>query len=60
MPDGRNRIQPEVADLARDVKALREAGAHFRNTIGIGNGGKQILLDDPAGNRVELFEPQTN
>jgi catechol 2,3-dioxygenase-like lactoylglutathione lyase family enzyme len=64
MPDGRqpepggwNRIQLEVADLASLVETLREAGAHFRNDIVIGNGGKQILLDDPSGNPIELFEP---
>jgi catechol 2,3-dioxygenase-like lactoylglutathione lyase family enzyme len=64
MPDGRkpspggwNRIQIEVDDLAAKVETLRKAGAHFRNDIVIGNGGKQILLDDPAGNCIELFEP---
>jgi predicted enzyme related to lactoylglutathione lyase len=64
MPDGRkptpggwNRIQLEVKDLAAKVESLRKAGAHFRNDIVIGNGGKQILLDDPAGNCIELFEP---
>jgi catechol 2,3-dioxygenase-like lactoylglutathione lyase family enzyme len=64
MPDGRkpepggwNRIQLHVADLGKVVEALRSAGAHFRNDIVIGNGGKQILLDDPAGNPIELFEP---
>jgi catechol 2,3-dioxygenase-like lactoylglutathione lyase family enzyme len=64
MPDGRkpepggwNRIQLEVDDLASEVKALRDAGAHFRNEIVGGRGGKQILLDDPAGNPIELFEP---
>jgi catechol 2,3-dioxygenase-like lactoylglutathione lyase family enzyme len=64
MPDGRkpepggwNRIQLQVADLAGEVERLRNAGAHFRNDIVIGNGGKQILLDDPAGNPIELFEP---
>lgn len=64
MPDGRkpapggwNRIQLEVEDLAAKVETLRKAGAHFRNDIVIGNGGKQILLDDPAGNCIELFEP---
>jgi catechol 2,3-dioxygenase-like lactoylglutathione lyase family enzyme len=63
MPDGRkpapggwNRIQIEVEDLAAKVELLRQAGAHFRNDIVIGNGGKQILLDDPAGNCIELFE----
>ena len=64
MPDGRvpepggwNRIQLEVDDLAREVDSLRDAGAHFRNEIVTGRGGKQILLDDPSGNAVELFEP---
>jgi catechol 2,3-dioxygenase-like lactoylglutathione lyase family enzyme len=64
MPDGRkptaggwNRIQIEVEDLERQVEALRTAGAHFRNDIVTGFGGKQILLDDPAGNPIELFEP---
>ncbi|HEV8438155.1 MAG TPA: VOC family protein [Methylomirabilota bacterium] len=64
MPDGRtpepggwNRIQLEVQDLAREVERLRNAGARFRNDIVTGFGGKQILLDDPAGNPIELFEP---
>lgn len=64
MPDGRkpepggwNRIQLEVDDLASKVETLRKAGARFRNDIVIGFGGKQILLDDPAGNPIELFEP---
>lgn len=64
MPDGRkpepggwNRIQLEVQDLAREVETLRKAGARFRNEIVTGFGGKQILLDDPAGNPIELFEP---
>jgi catechol 2,3-dioxygenase-like lactoylglutathione lyase family enzyme len=64
MPDGRrpepggwNRIQLEVNDLASLVESLRTAGVHFRNDIVTGNGGKQILLDDPAGNPIELFEP---
>lgn len=64
MPDGRkpapggwNRIQIEVEDLAAKVELLSRAGAHFRNDIVMGNGGKQILLDDPAGNCIELFEP---
>ena len=64
MPDGRrptpggwNRIQLEVDDLEREVEMLRAAGAQFRNEIVSGFGGKQILLDDPAGNPIELFEP---
>jgi catechol 2,3-dioxygenase-like lactoylglutathione lyase family enzyme len=67
MPDGRkpapggwNRIRLEVEDIAAKVEALRAAGAQFRNDIVIGNGGKQILLDDPAGNCIELFEPPQN
>ena len=64
MPDGRlpepggwNRFSLEVADLAATVEQLREAGVHFRNDIVKGVGGKQILIDDPSGNPVELFEP---
>lgn len=64
MPDGRipepggwNRFQLEVADLEGIVDGLRAAGVHFRNDIVTGVGGKQILLDDPSGNPVELFEP---
>ncbi len=64
MPDGRkpepggwNRIQLPVEDLVREVGRLRNAGAHFRNEIVTGFGGKQILLEDPAGNPIELFEP---
>jgi catechol 2,3-dioxygenase-like lactoylglutathione lyase family enzyme len=56
-PGGWNRISLEVADLAGMVKRLRASGAHFRNDIVVGVGGDQILLDDPAGNCVELFEP---
>jgi catechol 2,3-dioxygenase-like lactoylglutathione lyase family enzyme len=64
MPDGRkpepggwNRIQLQVDDLEGLVETLRNAGVHFRNDIVSGFGGKQILLDDPAGNPIELFEP---
>lgn len=64
MPDGRlpvpggwNRIQLQVADIASEVERLRAAGLHFRNDIVTGPGGSQILLDDPSGNPVELFEP---
>jgi catechol 2,3-dioxygenase-like lactoylglutathione lyase family enzyme len=66
MPDGRrpqpggwNRIQLEVSDLAREVDRLRRAGARFRNDVVTGVGGRQILLEDPAGNPIELFEPMT-
>jgi catechol 2,3-dioxygenase-like lactoylglutathione lyase family enzyme len=56
-PGGWNRISLQVDDLEAQVKTLREAGAHFRNEIVSGVGGKQILLDDPSGNPVELFQP---
>lgn len=56
-PGGWNRIQIEVEDLESEVQKLRQANAHFRNDVVAGNGGKQILLDDPAGNPIELFEP---
>ena len=56
-PGGWNRFSLEVADLAATVEELRKAGVHFRNDIVTGVGGKQILLDDPSGNPVELFEP---
>ena len=56
-PGGWNRFALEVSDLAATVEALRKAGAHFRNDIVTGVGGKQILLDDPSGNPIELFEP---
>jgi catechol 2,3-dioxygenase-like lactoylglutathione lyase family enzyme len=64
MPDGRvpepggwNRIQLEVADLAAEVERLEGAGASFRNEIVSGRGGDQILLEDPSGNPIELFQP---
>src|ERR687892_1285090 len=55
-PGGWNRIQLEVDDLPSVVEALRQSGTHFRNEIVSGRGGKQILLDDPSGNPVELFQ----
>src|SRR5262245_51461334 len=64
MPDGRkqqpggwNRFAIEVVDLEATVAVLRGAGARFRNEIVAGVGGKQILLEDPSGNPIELFEP---
>ena len=64
MPDGRqqapggwNRFALEVENLEATVTSLRKAGAHFRNDIVIGVGGKQILLEDPSGNPIELFQP---
>ena len=56
-PAGWNRIQLEVDDLEATVETLRGAGARFRNEIVNGNGGKQILLEDPSGNPIELFQP---
>ena len=64
MPDGRkqepggwNRFAIEVTNLAATVETLRKAGARFRNDIVTAVGGKQILVEDPSGNPVELFEP---
>jgi catechol 2,3-dioxygenase-like lactoylglutathione lyase family enzyme len=56
-PGGWNRFAIEVNDLAARVDALRSAGAHFRNEIVTGVGGRQILVEDPSGNPIELFEP---
>jgi len=56
-PGGWNRFSLEVSDLAAMVEELREAQVHFRNEIVTGVGGRQILLDDPSGNPIELFEP---
>jgi catechol 2,3-dioxygenase-like lactoylglutathione lyase family enzyme len=56
-PGGWNRFMVEVEDLETTAAALRDAGVRFRNDIVIGVGGKQILLDDPSGNPIELFEP---
>jgi catechol 2,3-dioxygenase-like lactoylglutathione lyase family enzyme len=64
MPDGRqqepggwNRFAIEVEDLEAMVEKLRDAGARFRNDVVTGVGGKQILLEDPSGNPIELFQP---
>jgi len=56
-PGGWNRFQFEVEDLEATVARLREHGARFRNEIVAGVGGMQILVEDPAGNPVELFQP---
>ena len=56
-PGGWNRFAIETNDLASMVEALSKAGAHFRNEIVTGVGGKQIIVDDPSGNPIELFEP---
>jgi catechol 2,3-dioxygenase-like lactoylglutathione lyase family enzyme len=56
-PGGWNRIHFIVDDLAAEVTRLRDAGARFRNHMVEGPGGKQILLQDPSGNVIELFQP---
>lgn len=58
-PGGWNRVHLEVADLAAEVARLRAAGVSFRtDAIVTGPGGAQVILDDPSGNPVELFEPR--
>ena len=64
MPDGRkqepggwNRIVLQVQDLPARIEALQEAGVHFRNQMEVRPGGRQIQVEDPDGNPVELFEP---
>jgi glyoxylase I family protein len=56
-PGGWNRIVLRVADLPAFLERLKAAGIHFRNDMEVGPGGKQIQLEDPDGNPVELFEP---
>ena len=56
-PGGWNRLVLEVEDVEAEVERLQQAGLTFRNEIVTGPGGKQILVEDPAGNVVELFEP---
>jgi catechol 2,3-dioxygenase-like lactoylglutathione lyase family enzyme len=56
-PGGWNRFALEVDDLDAVVDELEKAGAQFRNNIVEGVGGKQIILDDPSGNPIELFQP---
>ncbi len=64
MPDGRqqepggwNRVVLQVANLANLIEQLKGAGLHFRNQMEVGPGGRQIQLEDPDGNPIELFEP---
>jgi catechol 2,3-dioxygenase-like lactoylglutathione lyase family enzyme len=57
-PGGWNRIELVVDDLASEVEKLKGEGLHFRNDIVRGPGGSQILLIDPSGNYIELFEPK--
>jgi glyoxylase I family protein len=56
-PGGWNRVILRVANLPDQVEALRKMGAHFRNNMEVGPGGRQIQLEDPDGNPIELFEP---
>ena len=56
-PGGWNRVILQVADLAARIAELKQAGLHFRNDMEVGPGGKQIQLEDPDGNPIELFEP---
>jgi len=56
-PGGWNRLILEVADLPAGIAAMKEAGLHLRNEMEEGPGGKQIQLEDPDGNPIELFEP---
>jgi len=55
-PGGWNRIQIEVENLEATVEKLKSTGGRFRNEIVTGNGGKQILVEDPSGNPIELFQ----
>lgn len=57
-PGGWNRIIINVDDLEAEIARLREANVHFRNAVATGPGGSEIILDDPSGNPVELFQPQ--
>jgi catechol 2,3-dioxygenase-like lactoylglutathione lyase family enzyme len=57
VPGGWNRLVLYTTDLKGDVERLRKQGVHFRNDIVVGLGGNEILLDDPSGNVVELFQP---
>jgi glyoxylase I family protein len=56
-PGGWNRIVLQVQDLPSRIVELKKEGVHFRNEMEVGPGGRQILLEDPDGNPIELFEP---
>ena len=56
-PGGWNRIVPKVTDLPGCIAELKKAGVHFRNEMETGPGGRQIQIEDPDGNPIELFEP---
>jgi len=64
MPDGRqqepggwNRVVLRVKDLTTQIETMKKAGVHLRNEMEVGPGGKQIQIEDPDGNPIELFEP---
>jgi glyoxylase I family protein len=57
-PGGWNRVILQVTDLAKGIEALKKEGVHFRNEMEEGPGGKQIQIEDPDGNPIELFEPE--
>ncbi len=57
LPGGWNRLVLETPDLASLVEKLKQSGARFRSEIVVGPGGKQVLVNDPSGNPIELFEP---
>ncbi len=56
-PGGWNRVVLQVTDLPARIEALKQTGVHFRNRMEVGPGGRQIQLEDPDGNPIELFEP---
>jgi glyoxylase I family protein len=56
-PGGWNRVVLRVKDLSQTIDAFKQAGLHFRNAMEVGPGGRQIQLQDPDGNPIELFEP---
>jgi glyoxylase I family protein len=56
-PGGWNRVMLQVTDLQPRIETLKKAGLHFRNELEVGPGGKQIQIEDPDGNPIELFEP---
>jgi glyoxylase I family protein len=56
-PDGWNRIVLQVQDLSARIADLKKEGVHFRNEMEVGPGGRQIQVEDPDGNPIELFEP---
>jgi len=56
-PGGWNRFSIEVSDISNTVEKLKKEGVHLRSNIVTGIGGKQIIIDDPSGNQIELFEP---